>query len=654
VSYLRGTRGLLVLDNLEHLTAAAGAIADLVAACPALVVLATSRTPLLVAGEQEYLVPPLAVPDAAEAPSLDRLQQVGAVRLLVDRARAVQPRFALTDDNAAAVAEVCRRLDGLPLAIELAAARVRVLSVAQIAARLGEAFGPAGLADPADRHPDHGGRFRLLTSESATVEQRHRTLWATLEWSHALLSEAEAVLLRRLSVFAGGWTLEAAEAVCGLEPLEPFGLLDLLTGLVAKSLVVAEPDGGEVRYRLLETIRSYAGRKLDRAGETAVVRGGHLAWCLGLAEQAAAEIHGRRGTAWLARLAREQDNLRAALAWTRTSAERLAAGLQLAGALQRFWFLHLHGRDEGRRWLDGLLEQAEQAGWPGVSPTVRARALQGAGEMRHGRDFAARATLIGQALELYRAAGDQHRLAECLCLMGDAARYCGDDARGFALVEESLALGRQLGDEEVVAFALYELGALELNRHRHERARALAGECLSLAREVGGPWVLPLALRLMGRAAMSVGDFQLAKTVLAEDLLLEQERGITGGPMTRRFLGDIALREGDGRSAAGHFAAALALAQEVGSTWEIGSALIGLAGAARLGGRHARAARLLGAGERLTVATAARPATFQAASPEPLIAATRLSLGDEPFAAAWAEGQRMTLDQAIAYAQGDD
>jgi len=353
---LRPRRLLLLLDNCEHLVGACARLADaLLRACPGLTVLATSREPLSIAAEAAWPVPPLAVPDAGKPPPGGTAARYEAVRLFRDRAAAARPTFRLTRRNAPAVAQLCARLDGLPLALELAAARVRVLPVAELAARLED-------------------RFRLLTGGSRAAPARQQTLRATLDWSYDLLSEPERALFRRLAVFAAGWTMAAAEAVgadADGQGIAPGEVLDLLTGLLDKSLVTADeqPDG-TARYRLLETVRQYAQERLAAGGEAEVVQRRHAAFFLGLAEAAAPELLGGRQTAWLDRLEREHDNLRAALEWL-TERGAVEAGLRLGNAVGPFWLTRGY-LQEPRERLERLLAL------PGAEGTsLRARVLVG-------------------------------------------------------------------------------------------------------------------------------------------------------------------------------------------------------------------------------------------------------------------------------------
>jgi predicted ATPase/class 3 adenylate cyclase len=383
--HLRGRELLLILDNCEHLLDACAQLADaLLRACPRLRILATSRELLGVAGESAWRVPSLTLPDARQPPAAASLTQYEAVRLFIERAVAALPTFAVTNQNAPAVAQLCWRLDGIPLAIELAAARVRMLTVEQIAARLDD-------------------RFRLLTGGSRTALRRQQTLQAAIDWSYQLLSEEERLLLQRLAVFAGGWTLEAAEAVGVGASIEGADVLDLLGALVDKSLVVAEGQGAHERYRLLETIRQYAGEKLLEAGEVGPIRDQHRDWYVGLAARAEPELTGPGEEEWLGRLEVEHDNLRAALAWSLEGDP--GVGLRLAASLGGFWARHGH-LVEGRRWLEAFLTRAPAPDDP-EEQRVRARALRRAGILASDQqDRAAARTFLAESLILFRALGD--------------------------------------------------------------------------------------------------------------------------------------------------------------------------------------------------------------------------------------------------------
>ncbi|MCI0645594.1 MAG: tetratricopeptide repeat protein, partial [Chloroflexi bacterium] len=561
---------LLLLDNCEHLITACAQLAQqLLRACPGLQVLATSREALGVAGETTWLVPSLSLPDPHAALSVKQLAQSEAVQLFVERAAAALPTFSLTQTNAPAVAEICRRLDGIPLAIELAAARVKVLAVEQLAARLDDAL-------------------RLLTGGSRTALPRHQTLRAALDWSYDLLSGPERALFRRLSVFAGGWALEAAEAY-GRDVLE------LLAQLVDKSLVVVDTQAGNAaRYRLLEPVRQYSREKLQEAGETEETQAAHLAFFLRLAEEAEPHLRTAAQPAWNRRLEIEHDNLRVALEWSLISGEA-EMGLRLAVALHPFW-MPLGYYAEARAWLVRLLEM------PGArAPTLlRARALSS-------------------------AYGVTWRLGDY-----DAARL---------FIEEGLELRRLLGDRQGLAWDLGSLANVIGAQGDHETAGRFWEESLSLAQEVGYKDALARALNGLGEIARTIGDYTQAARRYAESLSLYRELdNVEGTALLLHNLGYVRLSQGDAPQAVALFEESLALYQELGHKYGLSMCLVGLAGSATNAGRPVAAARLFGAAAALRAAIGTPDDPADRAEYERYMAATRARLDEAAFAAAWAEG----------------
>jgi non-specific serine/threonine protein kinase len=574
VDHLASRRTLVLLDNCEHLVAAcAGLAARLVGACPDLTVLASSREPLGVAGEVTFGVPPLAVPDS---PDPAQISSAEAVRLFVDRARLADLNFALTADNAAAVASICRRLDGIPLAIELAAARTRSLTPQQLDARLGD-------------------RFRLLAGGARTSLPRHQTLRAAIEWSHRLLSEPEQVLFRRLAVFAGGCTLEAAEQVCADDDLD---VLLLVAALVDRSLLVHEPAQG--RYRMLETIRQFAWDKLVEADEVEGLRARHRDWCLALAE--AADFNGSAATAWLARLAAEQDNFRAALEWEGPTGDDGAKRLRLGGALREFWWSQAQS-GEGRHWLERALQAGQQAPAP-----ARATALLGAGLL----------------------AGEQ-----------------GDPASASTFLRQGHALYEQLGDRRGVAQALVGLGETAMMQGRYEQARPLLEQAAREARAAGDQPLAALALNFVGNGLYLQGDWTGARPVFEQAREGFQAIGNPHGVAVVTIqIGLCALEAGDQHEARSLIREGLQLARELHFRW---GELYGLDGAALLAARTGNwevAATLLGATE---LPREASPAP-QLGVREAGIAAVTAALEPDILSVLWDKAKAMPLDQAIAYA----
>lgn len=582
---------LLLLDNCEHLVGACAELADaLLRACAKLKILDTSREPLGVAGEVTWRVPSLSLPDPGHLPPLEALTQYEGVRLFVDRATLGKPDFKVTGGNALQVARISHRLDGIPLAIELAAARVKVLTVEQIDERLDD-------------------RFRLLTGGVRTALPRHQTLRAAVDWSYDLLSLQERLLFGRLSVFAGGFTLEAAERVCSGDGLDESEVLGLLSGLVDRSLAVAEERSGKARYSLLNTMRQYAREKLEESGQEALPRTRHLDWCVSLAERAEPELTGPDQAEWLDRLEAEHDNLRAALTWSVNRRAGVEAGLRLGGALWRFWWQRGY-QSEGRGWL----EQALSAPADGP-PAARAKALRAAGVMA-----------------------------------GDHADY----AASRAFLEESLAIAREFRDAEGVALALGNLGVVARRQGDFAAARPLHEESLALHRQVGEKRGISLSLGNLGVVAMYQGDHEAARAHLEEGLTIDRELGDTFGIAGGLYrLGDLARTQGDYRRATALHHEALALFRELGNKEGVPSSLERLAGVAVAQDDCDRAARLFGAAEALRHAMSAPVPPSERADHEHGVSLARAGLGAEAFEAAWAEGRAMPLERAIEYALGE-
>ncbi len=588
---LRDKRLLLVLDNCEHLIeACARFVHTMLASCIHLHVLATSREALGVAGEATWRIPPLAVPEADHPLSVGEAEGYEAIALFVERARARLSTFSLTPQNAGVVAEICRELDGMPLAIELAAVRVPMLSVGQIAERL--------------ERP-----LELLSAGARTAEPRQRTLRGTLSWSHELLSEPERGLFRRLSAFAGGWTLAAAEVVGSGESIEQEEVLDLLSGLVDKSLVAAGSETRDgLRYRMLEPVRQYARELLDKGGEAERVRERHAQYYLALAREAEPNLSGTRQAEWLGRLEREHDNLRAALGWAIEGGNAELA-LRLTGALERFWWVGGH-LSEGRHWLGrGLAANVA------LPASVRAKALNDAGWM---------------------------------------ALYQHDLDRAVTLLEESVALFEEVGDERSVATSLFNLGHAMLHKGDKERLATLCDEAEGLARgKFTDPWAAAELLVLLGMSALYEGNHGRAVALLEESMASFRNLGDTQRVtlcVTHLWMAE--LEGGDPERAAALVSENLRLLRGLGIKPRIYNDLLGGAILAAIGGRPARAARLWAAAEALREAIGLAivlwdhvPTDYEAR-----LAATRSQLGEEAFATAWEEGKAMTPERAIGYA----
>ena len=617
---------LLVLDNCEHVVGACAQLAEtLLRTCTALRILATSREALGIAGEVAWRVPSLSLPqphELAHIDSLARVTQYEAIRLFIERAEAASSEFRVTSHNIRAIVQICQRLDGIPLAIELAAARVKALSVEQIAARLDD-------------------RFRLLTGGSRTALPRQQTLRAMMDWSYELLTERERTLFRRLSAFAGGFTLEAVEAICADDQIPSYEIIDLLTNLVSKSLVVFSDE--EARYRLLETVRQYARDKLLETGEAARVRDRHRDWFLAFAERAGSALQGPDQALWLKCLETEHDNLRAALEWSSNDAE---TGLRLAGALWFFWYLRGYV-SEGREWLRQSLERTGHAPSP-----LRAKALYGASMLARAQDDYAQATaLLEESLMLYRVLKDKHGVASVLGNLGVIAFARGDYARATKLHEESLEHFRELGDTVGIASALSELGNVAMYQNDIARAEELLEESLALSRAAQDDQGIALALRRLGAVLFQKGEHVRAKALLQESLELYRGLGaVPGLASVLNSLGMVALSEGDAQRASTLLCESLIKYRDVGDKWHIALCLDRLARVAAAQGDWRRAAQLLGAEEALRETIGAPLPPSEHEGREETLQRAHEHLGEELFAAAWADGYAMKLDHAIALA----
>jgi non-specific serine/threonine protein kinase len=624
---LRTKHLLLVLDNCEHLLGACRQLIEtLLHTCPTLRVLVTSREALTITGETVWLVLPLRVPDTYHLPPIEGLMTYEAVQLFIERARSVQPSFTLTPENAPAVVQVCRRLDGIPLATELAAARIRVLSVEQIVARLDDAY-------------------RLLTGGSRSALARQQTLRAAMDWSYHLLSAQEQAFFRRLSVFAGSFSLEAAEAICAGEPGEECDVLDVLSSLIDKSLVLMEQRSGEARYRLLETIRQYGQDKLRQAGEVAAMRRRHCDWYIRFAERAGPETVGLQQAEWLHRLELEHDNIRTALVWSLEQGEA-EPGARIGTAIWHFW-LYRGYLTEGRNMLERILKHFSE------QTSVRAKVLHAAGLLAFYQGDHARANiLLEESLDLSRALPDRQGIAYALNALGTLTHSRGDYEQATTLYEESLPLLRELGDKRVMVLALSGWGLTLLALGEYERAIALCEESLALARELGSPQGVAGSLTTLAIAVLEWGDYERARVLCEESLAIRQKLGDKGGSAhTLTILGRVALSQGSYAQAKAHYDVSLSLRQALGDKEGIASALEGLAGVAQGQGQPPSAARLYGAAQALRNAIGAPLAPTDRASYERMVASVRVQLDAAPFEAAWTQGQAFTLEQAIAAAE---
>jgi predicted ATPase/DNA-binding NarL/FixJ family response regulator len=671
-NYLQAKQFLLVLDNCEHLLVTCRKLGEaLLRACPDLKVLATSREPLTVVGELCWLVPALSLPDVTHLPRQDRIlladvERYDAVHLFVERAKSVLTTFTLTSQNQMAVAQVCQRLDGMPLAIELAAARVNVLAVQQIADRLDD-------------------RFALLTGGNRTaLIPRHQTLRATMDWSYDLLSEPERILFRRLAVFAGGFGLEAAEAICTGNGIQQNEGLDLLSCLVDKSLVAADTQRNtEARYRLLETVRQYASDKLLERGETVAIRERHLDFFLVFAVAVESGLKGPEQVSWLKRLDTEFDNLRAAMNWALESGQA-QSGLRMATAL---WIWHARGYwREGLDRLERLLARPEAAE---RTPT-RAAALNAAGffAFELGDAKAAQAWLNeSKAISLELGVKGRPYLAWSLGWLGDGMIDHDKTIARHAL-NESIMLSRETEDNYFLALMLRQRGILAIREGDLELAGTVSRESLALFQKIGNQWGAAVATGNLGvmyylledyaaayahfQAALTIyrvfqdklhiaatlidlggvaqlqGDYQQASAFFDEGLATCRDIGRAED--IARALSDLGIavgQRGDRARAAAFLTEALSLNPQMGNAYGSAICLLGLAGVQR---QPVRAAQLLAAAQTAFEAKGDILLPLHRVARQRIEHAARISLGDEAFAIAWAEGQALTVDQAMQLA----
>lgn len=668
--FFRSKHALLILDNCEHLIEACAEFADaLLHSSRETRILATSREALGIAGETAYRVPSLEMPNPREHLTITQLEHYAAVRLFIERATQALTTFTVTNENAPAVAQICFRLDGIPLAIELAAARVKSLPVEKIAGRLDD-------------------RFRLLTGGSRTALPRQQTLYSMIDWSHSLLSEPERALLRRLSVFAGGWTLEAAEEVCAGENIESVDVVDLLTRLVDKSLVVMEDNRGGGRYHFLETIRQYAREKLFAAGEGEQIRERHLDYFLRFAVQAEPMLHGPEQYEWMDLLDHEHDNLRAALEWS-NGEERVKRGLKLVGALKWFWDMRAYWR-EGREYSERLLGQ------PGVPANSMERAIglsvasrmsSWLGEYRLGNqqltelisiarehgdtglpllglgigllgdgifdsDPSAGAAMLDEGITIARKLGDEWILGLLLNYRGQRSRDINDNQAALQALEESLARFNSVGDKYWTAVVAFQIGTCYFRQGEYVRARQRYQETLTFFLQTKDLLRASFALNELGEIARGDGNYDLAKRYYTQSLEISRELGIKYqivGMLGN--LGFVALHDGQIESAGRLFTDSLALAQEIEHVRGLPFGIMTFASLAAVKKQPQQAIRLFATTNKL-LEGALMPAFAHPdkAEYERYLALAREQLTEAEFNAAWQEGQALTIDQAIELA----
>jgi predicted ATPase/transcriptional regulator with XRE-family HTH domain len=688
LDFLREKRMLLFLDNFEQVLDAAIDVAELLSACPQLKALVTSREALRVAGEQQFHVPPLGLPDPARNSDWQAALTYPAISLFAQRAKASVPEFAITPNNAEAVAAICARLEGLPLAIELAAARVNLLSPQEIEAHL------------------HESSLRLLASRARHLPTKQRTLRGAIDWSYNLLDEAEQRLFRRLGVFVGGCTLAAVEAVCDVDGDLAIDALEGIASLVEKNLLKHEEVVRyESRYTMLETVRQYAGEKLAESGEAETLQRQHALYLMRLAEQAEPHLRGEQQEEWLTRLEQEYDNIRAALRWTSEQSQisrgfggagasetaeikrkdALEIGLRLAAALLGFWRVLGYfgeGREQLTRLLGGVTVQSTQKARPNLSPDSRdqpapsmcvspsaiaecvTKAVYSAGLLALDQgDYSAARSLLEQSLTLWRDLGDKRGIAKALSSLGNVANEQGDYPLARSLHEEGLALRREVGSKIDVAISITNLASVLKEQREFDSACSLFEEGLALSRESGDSWGMGFSLLSLGSLAYLQGDHSAARPLIEEALaLFRQMRGTRGIGFTLNALGNLAVETKDYSSARSLYEESLIILRQQGDKLGIAASLIGL-GSVALGGATvigsqgneestrraevARGVRLLGAAEALYETIGAVPWLQHRIPYERGIAIARAQMEEQAFRGLWEEGRAMGLEQAI-------
>jgi non-specific serine/threonine protein kinase len=623
---LQGKKSLLVLDNCEQVApAVARLLAILLSRAADVRVLATSREPIAAGEEVLWRIPTLSVPDprTSAITSKDAVGRFEAIRLFVDRAQAVQPAFLLTDKNASAVAQVCHHLDGIPLAIELAAVRVKVLPVEQILARLKD-------------------RFALLTGGSRTALPRQQTLRATVDWSYEMLSEQERKLLNRVSVFVGGFSLETAEAVCAWNGLEPFDVLDTLGPLLDKSLVVQGESEESPRYSLLETIRDYASERLKEVGETSEQDVRHAVHFFKLALQAEPELQGRDQSHWFALLDREHENIRRATRYHIVNSDAGGA-LLMAGAIWRYWWTRGYW-EEGRKVLRDALALPDSQG----ATIERAKALYASAVLARGQgEFAAADGYLAESLPMARATNDKSGEASALFEQGNLANARGDLDAAARLYQEALVIRREIEDRRGLSLALHNLAVVAQARGATPEARRLFEEALEVHREVGNATMEAYTLNGLSDIALHEGDLDAAQHHLEQGLAIQREMGNRDGiAFSLRQLGEVATRREDAARARVFLKEALEIFQSLGDSNGLVDLADSIAGLASLISQWERALLLSYAGGAWRHAIGVPRAEPDMALLERAVEPARAALG-AAAATTIARGEGMSPDDVV-------
>ncbi len=628
-TYLRSKHLLLVFDNCEHLIEECAQVANtLLQACLQLHILATSREALGIVGEEQFHVPSLSLPGATETSSPGRLMKSEAVRLFVNRASLVRPMLFLTPENSGPISQICRRLDGMPLAIELAAARVKVSSVQHIAEHLVD-------------------RFTLLTNGSRTALPRQQTLRATIAWSYDLLPEDTRVLFRRLAVFTGGFTQDAARAVCSDEGLAAHEAIAELSRLVDRSLVEVVQTGETERYRMLETIRQYARERLDECGEAAQLRDRHLEYFIAWMEELEPRLRGPEQIVWWDRIETERDNIRTALEWS-LSGGGAQSGLRLASAMYWFWYVRGNTAEE-LQWIEALLT----ATGSDMRTPWRAKALLVLYLFLWDRgDYASVKIAIQEALDIWRELGNNWWISCALVDFGWLALYERDVDTALALFQEAVNLANGVDDKWILANALRGLGAA-IGRSDYSDARPVLEASIEIWRGIGDKVGLADALHQLGSIAHGSKDYESAARLSEESLALFRQAGFIGNVALMLInLGFTLQRQGEYAKATRLLRESLSWLSERRYRPDLARNLVALGGVAAGQNEPERATRLFGAAASIFKGIGLDMSVW----PHHLVdynewaGAVRAELGEETYTAAFAEGQAMTLEQAVQYA----
>ncbi|MBV9279989.1 MAG: tetratricopeptide repeat protein [Chloroflexi bacterium] len=629
LTFLRGRRVTLMLDNFEHLLGAAGLVAELLAGSPGLTVLATSRAPLRVQGEHEYPVPPLQTPDPRFLRPLHALMRYPAVDLFVQRARAVRPDFTVTGANAATLAQICASLDGLPLALELAAARLKLLPPQELLARL-----------------TRNASLAVLTGGARDLPPRLQTMRDAIAWSHDLLTPGAQVLFRRLGVFVGGCTIPAAEAVCAGDGDREGAVLDGLAELVDQSLLRTEEqaDAG-ARLAMLETIRDYALEQGEESGELGAMRRRHAMFFLTLAEAAEPHLLGTEREGWLDHLECDLPNIRAALEWCRSEPSATETWLRLAAALRWFWFRRGH-LNEGRQWIEGALARTD----PSERTPARAKGLVAGGGLAWAQgDYAAAEAWLAEGVAMLRDMGDLRLYAPSLTFLGMAALVKGELDAACRAFTESVELTHELGDTWSEAHARYELGNALHRMGDLEGARAHYEQSLRVFRALEDPWGISFILFALAALAWAAGDHAAASSLYEECIAILRAAGDrwTLVEVLARAA-HVALDRGDADGAAALCAESVSLGRDLSNRFGLVTCFIRIAGVALARGQPERAVRILGAASAGLAAIGAQLWPSDQAVFDEYLTTARTQLDDSTFAAAWATGQEMDLAHAAS------